>query len=101
MASERYSALEARIAAGENLQGVLVATESIDILRRAYPNYFLDTRDLLGPTRLYVQGLWNISLELLRKAENPRQLVQIYGVFSILRIRNMLPQIVPYILQHA
>ena len=34
--------------AGANRQAVLVATGPLDNLRRAYPNYFLDTREFIA-----------------------------------------------------
>ncbi|MEQ6291201.1 RelA/SpoT domain-containing protein [Vogesella sp. GCM10023246] len=39
-----YAEAEAAAESSRNLQVVLVATNSIDALRKAYPNYFLDTR---------------------------------------------------------
>lgn len=46
-ATHTYSKLEERIAQGEDLQAVLVSAGHIDNLRRAYPNYFLDTREFI------------------------------------------------------
>lgn len=46
-ANDEYLAVERQIADGENLQAVLVDTGSIDNLRRAYPNYFLDTHEFV------------------------------------------------------
>lgn len=43
-ASAAYGEAEYKSAADKNIQAVLVATNSIDALKRAYPNYFLDTR---------------------------------------------------------
>lgn len=37
-----YSSVEARVNDGENLQVVLVTSESIKALKQAYPSYFLD-----------------------------------------------------------
>lgn len=42
-ANARYSEYESLIESGSDIQVVLVATGSIDSLRQAYPNYFLDT----------------------------------------------------------
>ncbi len=39
-----YSEVERQSESDSNIQAVLVATNSIDALKRAYPNYFLDTR---------------------------------------------------------
>jgi hypothetical protein len=42
-ASEEYLAIEKEIAYRPGTDAVLVSVESLDSLRRAYPNYFLDT----------------------------------------------------------
>lgn len=42
-ATQAYSVAEANL----SVQAVLVATDSIEALRRAYPNYFLDTRSFV------------------------------------------------------
>ncbi len=42
-ASEEYMAIERAIAADPSKDSVLVSVESLAALRRAYPNYFLDT----------------------------------------------------------
>ncbi|MCK4133226.1 RelA/SpoT domain-containing protein [Ralstonia nicotianae] len=47
-ANEAYARMEKDAMELEDLQIVLVATNSIDSLRRAYPNYFLDTRQFLN-----------------------------------------------------
>ena len=46
-ANEAYTQTERRITEGENLQAVLVSAGSIEALRRAYPNYFLDTKQFI------------------------------------------------------
>lgn len=43
-ASHAYAEAERDSSSNKNIQAVLVATNSIDALKRAYPNYFLDTR---------------------------------------------------------
>lgn len=43
-ANQAYSDAEVLSEFDASIQAVLVATDSIDALRRAYPNYFLDTR---------------------------------------------------------
>ncbi|NDZ12060.1 (p)ppGpp synthetase [Variovorax sp. WS11] len=43
MANDRYTKLEATIPANSRDQVVLVSVESVAALKRAYPNYFLDT----------------------------------------------------------
>lgn len=46
-ANIEYSKAEKRAADGEDIQVVLVSAGSVESLRRAYPNYFLDTHDFL------------------------------------------------------
>lgn len=46
-ASARYTELEQEVAKGKEAQVVLVSAGSIDSLKRAYPNYFLDTHEFL------------------------------------------------------
>lgn len=46
-ANTEYSKAEKRVAQGNDSQVVLVSAGSVDSLRRAYPNYFLDTHDFL------------------------------------------------------
>ena len=43
VANAEYSRQEAEISAGRNLQVVLVSSESINALKKAYPSYFLDS----------------------------------------------------------
>lgn len=43
-ANEEYMRVEKRIASGESIQAVLVSAGSISALKKAYPNYFLDTQ---------------------------------------------------------
>ena len=43
-AQDQYIETEKRIARDENSDAVLVSVDSVASLRRAYPNYFLDTR---------------------------------------------------------
>jgi putative GTP pyrophosphokinase len=42
-----YAVAEARLNAGEKIEAVLVSAGPIELLRRAYPNYFLDTQDFI------------------------------------------------------
>jgi putative GTP pyrophosphokinase len=44
-ANEEYSRKEAEIKAGRNIQVVLVTSESISALKKAYPSYFLDSQN--------------------------------------------------------
>ena len=46
-ANIRYTEAERSIAIGEELQVVLVSTESIKNLKKAFPNYYLDTKEFL------------------------------------------------------
>ncbi|UJB70635.1 hypothetical protein HRE53_06035 [Acaryochloris sp. 'Moss Beach'] len=46
-ATKTYSEYEKEISDVEGIQIVLVSTGSIDSLRQAYPNYFLDTHDFI------------------------------------------------------
>lgn len=46
-ANKQYSVFEKQVSDGEPLQVVLVAAGSVDSLKRAYPNYFLDTHEFL------------------------------------------------------
>lgn len=54
-ASRDYAMTEKEIEDGAVSQAVLVAAASIDQLRRAYPNYFLDTRDFLDLLNSFTQ----------------------------------------------
>jgi hypothetical protein len=46
-ANSRYTQAEQEAASGKPMQVVLVSAGSIDSLKRAYPNYFLDTHEFL------------------------------------------------------
>lgn len=50
-ANAAYAAAELRAQQADDQQVVLVATDSIESLRRAYPNYFLDTNQFLNAIR--------------------------------------------------
>lgn len=47
-ASDRYAELELQITQGAQMHAVLVSAGRIENLRRAYPSYFLDTREFIG-----------------------------------------------------
>jgi putative GTP pyrophosphokinase len=51
-ANKDYSVYEEEILEGKNLQVVLVATASIESLKKAYPNYFLDTADFIEQLKI-------------------------------------------------
>lgn len=46
-ATEEYALIEKRIQEGDPLEVVLVSAGSVDNLRKAYPNYFLDTHGFI------------------------------------------------------
>ncbi|MFZ5491283.1 MAG: RelA/SpoT domain-containing protein [Pseudomonadota bacterium] len=46
-ANKDYAEVEARVQSGEKLEAVLVSAGKLSQLKRAYPNYFLDTRDFV------------------------------------------------------
>jgi hypothetical protein len=50
-AKSAYSKIEARAAAGEKLEPVLVGVGSFSSLRRAYPNFFLDAGEFVRIVR--------------------------------------------------
>ena len=50
-ANIEYMEAEKRASGGEQIQVVLVSAGSVESLRRAYPNYFLDTHDFLHHLR--------------------------------------------------
>lgn len=43
-ANKAYAEIEARASAGESIEAVLVSAGPVEALRKAYPNYFLDTQ---------------------------------------------------------
>ncbi len=55
-ASQAYTLREKEIAEGAASQAVLVSASSIDQLRRAYPNYFLDTAEFLQILQAFTSG---------------------------------------------
>lgn len=55
-----YGEVEARANAGDPLEAVLVSAGPIESLRRAYPNYFLDTNDFIHRVqRIIARGRGN------------------------------------------
>ena len=50
-AQQKYEESEERARKQSGAQAVLVSLEKVSQLRRAYPNYFLDTRDFLNEVR--------------------------------------------------
>ena len=55
-ASEAYAEVEAKAAEGDQIEAVLVSAGPIDQLRRAYPNYFLDTNDFINRVRSIIKS---------------------------------------------
>lgn len=51
-ANMEYTRMETRITGVEGIQAVLVSTNSIAGLRRAYPNFFLDTHEFINQLNL-------------------------------------------------
>lgn len=47
-ANKTYTEFEMSLKEGDNKQAVLVSIDNIDSLKKAYPNYFLDTREFIG-----------------------------------------------------
>ena len=47
-ANKAYADIEARANAGESVEAVLVSAGPVDALRKAYPNYFLDTQTFVA-----------------------------------------------------
>lgn len=56
LAEQDYTAAEKRAAEGENLQSVLVSAGSMERLRRAYPNFFLNIKDFESKVRKIIQS---------------------------------------------
>jgi len=50
-ATVEYSKIEDRTQHGEPIEAVLVSAGRVEALRRAYPNYFLDTQSFVGEIR--------------------------------------------------
>lgn len=55
-ANQAYSEIEARGKNGENIEAVLVSAGPIDALRKAYPNYFLDTQSFVRQITKIING---------------------------------------------
>jgi Region found in RelA / SpoT proteins len=55
-ANAAYSKIEKRTQAGESIEAVLVAAGPVDALKKAYPNYFLDTHEFIGQIERVIQA---------------------------------------------
>lgn len=53
-ANKEYALVEEKLRNDDGLQAVLVSSDSIDSLKRAYPNYFLDTKEFMKKLELVV-----------------------------------------------
>jgi hypothetical protein len=54
-ATDEYSRTEKEIAGNSKLQAVLVSVDSVRDLRRAYPNYFLDTSVFINAVKQTIE----------------------------------------------
>src|SRR4051812_36463080 len=52
-----YAAIEARSKIGEPIEAVLVSAGPIDALRKAYPNYFLDTQGFIRHIKTIIEAV--------------------------------------------
>lgn len=57
-----YAAIEARTKAGEPVEAVLVSAGPVNLLRKAYPNYFLDTQVFVRQLQRLIDG-YSLSQE--------------------------------------
>ena len=64
IANEKYSEMEEEVRKGKNIQVVLVASESVSALKKAYPSYFLDSQ-------YFFKNLEVVRKKLL-KIQNPK-----------------------------
>jgi hypothetical protein len=55
-ANRAYAQIEARAKDGETVEAVLVSAGPVDALRKAYPNYFLDTQAFVKEITRLIQG---------------------------------------------
>ncbi|MFO1483906.1 MAG: RelA/SpoT domain-containing protein [Verrucomicrobiaceae bacterium] len=55
LANQHYAKIEQRTKAGEPIEAVLVSAGPIDALRKAYPNYFLDTQEFVQQIRKIIE----------------------------------------------
>jgi putative GTP pyrophosphokinase len=65
-----YAAFEQRTKAGEPIEAVLVSAGPIEALRKAYPNYFLDTQEFVKQ----IQRMIDIASGRLRRRRVPNAL---------------------------
>lgn len=68
VANEQYSEIEEEVRKGKNIQVVLVASESISALKKAYPSYFLDSQ-------YFFKSLDSVKKQLL-KIQRPRSITR-------------------------
>jgi hypothetical protein len=75
-AMDDYARTESRISSGEPIEAVLVSAGPIELLRRAYPNYFLDTNEFVRR----VEWIIKTSERSKRKLDHRQQLIQFPNV---------------------
>ena len=52
-----YAEIEKRTKAGDPIEAVLVSAGPVDALRKAYPNYFLDTQAFVAEITKVIAGV--------------------------------------------
>lgn len=71
-ANAAYSKVEKRTQDGEQLEAVLVAAGRVEALKKAYPNYFLDTHEFISQIERVIEGAAKASSTARTKALNRR-----------------------------
>lgn len=56
LANKKYAEIEERIQDGEQIEAVLVSAGPVEALKKAYPNYFLDTREFVSKINQIIGG---------------------------------------------
>lgn len=72
-AGDDYGGIEKQISSGSPLQAVLVSAGPLDDLRRAYPNYFLDTHQFIRQLDRIERELGRRSNKRLRRTARRRE----------------------------
>lgn len=60
-ANTAYTDVEKKLKKGNKIQAVLVSIDNIDSLQKAYPNYFLDTREFIAAIELINKQIIKIN----------------------------------------
>ena len=71
-ASQEYLRLEKENISTPEIQTVMVSVDSVSALRKAYPNYFLDTGDFIGT----IEMLMNLGKKKKKKKKLRRKAVK-------------------------